>query len=90
MAKLGDRVLFRVAENHRTKTVKGGEELAGSIYHPEMTEFVGIVGRVHVIAKAQFCDLQLLIPNADPKWVGRVAEGDEPGEFELLEAPAKK
>lgn len=76
MAVLGDRVIFTVPSIHETKTVKGDKEVLGSIYHAEMRQFAGMVGRVHEDGSAS---LLIFPPNGAPRWVDAV-----PGEhFEI-------
>lgn len=76
---LGLPVLFQASEVHRTKTVRGGETLEGSVFHPELVHFAGIIGRIHDDGTA---DIALIIPNhSDLRWVANVPEGDGPGCF---------
>lgn len=86
MAHLGDTVIFRAARNAFTETLKGKDRLRGSHFHPEMTEFAGIVGRVHADGSA---DLQILVPNQPTRWVDAVPEGHGPGTFSLQAAAPK-
>ncbi len=78
MPHLGAAVVYRVHDEHKTKTLKGEATLHGSVHHPELTEFAGIVGRVHDDGS---CDILLLIPNREPKWVDRVHAGDGDHQF---------
>lgn len=83
---LGFPVIFRVAEGHLTKTVRGGVELEGSIFHAEQTEFAGIIGRIRPAGdtpeSVTTADIALIIPGqSDLRWVEGVPEGDEPGSF---------
>ena len=82
MAKLGDRVLYAVHDGHKTETVKGDKKLAGSVHHPELTEFAGLVGRLHADGS---CDIAILVPNGELKWVDGVTEGTGAHQFTVLE-----
>lgn len=74
---VGAAVVFVAADNHLTKTVRGEQETIGSTFHPNQTEFAGIVGRVD--AEAETVDILIFPPSRDPKWVTGVSEGDGPG-----------
>lgn len=76
---LGFPVVFKVASEHLTKTLRSGRLLDGSVFHAELTEFAGTIGRVNDDGTA---DIALIIPgSADLRWVANVSEGDEPGSF---------
>ncbi len=82
MSKLGDVVVYTVPAGHETTTLETiaakVEEIFGSIHHSEMREFAAIVGNVNIDGT---CDLQLLVPNKEPRWVDAVPEGTGPGTF---------
>lgn len=82
MTKLGDVVVYTVPEGHETtleeKLAEKVAEIFGSIHHPEMRSFAAIVGNVNIDGT---CDLQLLVPNKEPRWADAVPEGTGPGTF---------
>lgn len=83
---LGFPVIFRAAEAHLTKTLRSGQLLEGSIFHPELKEFAGIIGRLRPAGDTEgsvdTADIALIVPgNPDLRWVEGVPEGDEPGCF---------
>ena len=79
MANLGDHVIYQTDPVHHTKTVKHpmGDpaapvvELEGSVHHPEMREFAGIVGRVNDDGTH---DLLIHVPNQPSRWVNGCKE----------------
>lgn len=81
MRPVGTPVVYRVAEHQHATTLKraGEPELQGSVYHSEMTEFAGLVGRAHPDGKT--CDVVIFPPNRAPVWINGVKEGDESGCF---------
>lgn len=83
------------AEHLTTKTVKddnaeGGErqELdGGSTHHPELTEFTGLVTRLHKPESKNAptkADIVIFAPGRAPEHVAEVVEGDDEGEFEFV------
>lgn len=85
-ATLGFPVIFRAAEVHLTKTLRSGLEVDGSVFHPELTEFAGIIGRVRAVGDepdaVMTADIALIIPgHSDLRWIEGVPEGDGPGCF---------
>lgn len=81
--KLGQAVVYRAHAEHKTETVKkdaNGKEitLQGSLHHPEMEEFAGLVGRVHADGSA---DLIIFPPNRPAVWVDAVKQGEGDHEF---------
>lgn len=80
---LGYPVVYTVLEGHRTTTVRGDVEVRGSIYHPEETQFAGLVTRVHADGKA---DLVIFPPGREPRMVAGVEEGAAPGCFREIGA----
>lgn len=70
----------------------------GSIHHPEMREFVGIVGGVRREARTAerdartVYDVLLFVPNKEPRWVDGVVEGSGDHEFRVIadRAPSAK
>ena len=92
MPYLGSHVVYHCAESHKTKTVKAEHgskpvELDGSIHHPELTDFAGLVTREHDTAKgeAETFDIVIFPPGRAPSHIEGVVEGDEPGEIEIVE-----
>jgi hypothetical protein len=100
---LGSHVVFHVPEEHHTTTTKtphGGEavELAGSVHHPELTDFAGLVTRVHpavtavgatktapaVAAKPATYDIVIFPPGRAPVHVENVRVGKDDGQIELV------
>ena len=71
-------VIYRVPLAHHTKTLRGADEVAGSILHPEMTEFAGLATRLYEDGAA---DLIIFAPKRNPQHVERVPEGVGPGTF---------
>ena len=71
-------VIYRAPLAHHTKTLHGTDEVAGSILHPEMTEFAAIATRRYEDGRA---DLIVFAPKRNPQHVERVPEGDGPGTF---------
>lgn len=71
-------VIYRVPAAHYAKTLRGGAELIGSVLHPEMTEFAGLVTRRYEDGTA---DLIIFPPKRTPQHVERVPEGEGPGSF---------
>lgn len=64
----------------------------GSVHHDAMREFVGFVGRVRTETDEKspnhgktVCDIELLIPNRERKWVDGVVEGTGDHEFTVIE-----
>jgi hypothetical protein len=84
--KLCHPVVFTAAIGHQTTTVKtdgpNKGTLLGSVFHPEMRTFAGVVGRVHDDGS---CDLLIFPPNHTPVWVdgAKLGDVDEPGTFAL-------
>lgn len=64
-------VRYRVPEEHHTTTVKGEEEIAGSVHHESLREFTGLVTRSHDDGTH---DLVVFPPNRSPIHVDRVPE----------------
>lgn len=102
---VGQHGIYRVTEGQLTQTVKGSREMIGSVHHPEMTEFFGVVGRVHAAVEAQDATdeapaaaaqperatIGLMVPNKrDIVWVDGVIEGDGPGQFDPEGVPAPR
>jgi hypothetical protein len=79
MSLLGSHVVFRPGEDHhnttKTKHPVTGKEIEhqGSVYHPELREFAGLVTRGY---EDGTCDLIVFPPNRQPVHVERVP--DEP------------
>ena len=71
-------VRYRAAEAHLTKTVRGQDLLEGSIHHPELAEFTGIVTQEHEDGTA---DLVIFPPGRPPAHVAGAQSGDGPGTF---------
>jgi hypothetical protein len=87
MSKLGQAVLYTVPVAHETETTlekiagaveSAAETLLGSVHHQAMRQFAGTVGRENADGT---CDIQILVPNREARWVDGVAEGTEPGTF---------
>jgi hypothetical protein len=81
MPVIGDRVRYTVLDAHKTTTKKGDQELKGSVHHPALTEFAGIVGAVN---EDGTCALQLFVPNKPPTWIDDAMEGAGAGQFVVL------
>lgn len=86
MSKLGHAVVYTVLAAHVVETFleKIGDEVRsifGSVHHPEMTAFAGVVGRVNDDGTS---DIVIFVPNKDVRWVSAVPEGTGPGTFALL------
>jgi hypothetical protein len=81
MSHLGQHVVYRVKDEHRSETVKGSETLQGSVHHPEAAEFAGIVTRSHEDGSH---DLAIFPPDRPVKHIARVTEGDGADQFELV------
>lgn len=80
-------VRYRVHEGHEGETLKDGKTLKGSIHHPELTEFTGLVTRSHGDGTH---DIVIFPPNRAPVHVNGVGEGapDKPlGPHQLRPAP---
>ena len=77
--------LYRVPDNHRTVTLRGGHELLGSVHHPELAVFTGLVTQRHEDGSA---DLIIFPPKRNPVHVENVREGAGPGTFTALAAAA--
>ena len=91
MPELGDLVVFKAAERHRTKTVKGGQELAGSVYHHAHDTFAGIIeAEAAPLPPAdakgkpipQFV-IGLFVPEKPNKVSVTASEGAGPGQFKV-------
>jgi hypothetical protein len=85
-AVLGYPVIFRVADCHLTTTLRAGVQVEGSVFHPELTEFAGIIGRVRPAGETEgsvlSADIALIIPgHSDLRWIENIPEGDGPGCF---------
>lgn len=80
-------VIFSAAEAHLTNTVRAGVEIQGSVFHPEVTQFAGLVTRVRDDGAA---DLIIFPPGRDPRAVEGVEEGDGPGRFQMLGDPREE
>ncbi|HEY2068265.1 MAG TPA: hypothetical protein VGG48_01825 [Rhizomicrobium sp.] len=96
MARLGSHVIYHTHDEHRTVTTKKqlGEEaveLQGSIHHPELTDFAGLVTRLSAGPSAgkkkpaQLHDIVIFPPGRAPTHVEGVSEGREAGEIEVIE-----
>lgn len=81
--KLGSAVTYTVPDHHQTKTVRAEQETIGSVHHPEMLAFAGIIGRIREEGDA---DVLIFPPGRDPKWVLGVEQGEEPGQFQAVSA----
>lgn len=87
--KVGLTVIYFAAEAHHTKTMRGAVEHTGSIFHPDLTEFAGTIGRIRPAGDTpgavETADIGLIIPGqSNLKWVENVPEGDEHGSFRLI------
>lgn len=71
-------VRYRVPDNHLTETKRGDETVHGSVHHPELAEFGGVITRAH--GDGTF-DLVIFPPHRMPVHVDRVRPGDAPGQF---------
>ncbi len=69
MAALGDCVRYNVPEIHHTKTVRGEKEIEGSVHHPGLRAFAGIVGAVNEDGTHS---IMIFPPNHAPVWVDSV------------------
>jgi hypothetical protein len=81
MPTLGHPIVYTVPEMHQTKTVKGETVLEGSVHHPQLQVFSGLVTRVHDDNSA---DLVIFPPNRPPVSVDRAVEGEGIGTFHAL------
>lgn len=82
MSRLGHPVIYTVHDEHRVvANAEGAALVHGSIHHGEMTEFAGIVGRVHASGN---CDIRLFVPNHDSVWVDDVPAGTGGHTFRLF------
>lgn len=86
-------VRYRVHEGHKTETKKGEETLQGSLHHPELDEFTGLVTRSRPDGTH---DIVIFPPNRAPVHVDNVTEGEGAhqirfaGELPKPEHPHKK
>lgn len=80
-------VRYRVSESQLTTTIKGDETLVGSVHHPELVEFTGLVVREHENGRA---DLVIFPPNGTLRHVNDAAEGDGPGSFTRMDLGARQ
>ena len=76
-------VSYETPENHHAKTLRGDVTLHGSIHHPEMTAFTGLVTRVNDDGSY---DLLIFPPARSPVHVAGVPYGTGPGT--CTEAPS--
>lgn len=87
---LGHPVIYRAHEDHHVTTRRtDGEgddarevEVHGSVHHPELREFAGLVTRVH--ADGRKFDVVIFPPNREPRHVDGVAEGTNDHEIEFV------
>lgn len=75
--QLGKAVVYHVHQAHRIGT--------GSIHHPELTDFVGLVTRLHADGSA---DLAVFVPHRGTLWFENIKPGRGPHEFSLSLAGA--
>ena len=88
MSLIGQSVIYRAHENHLTKTLKGDQEVSGSVHHPEMTEFAATVTADNGDGTHR---LQLHIPNHGRLvHVDDAAEGEGPHTFSLVNEPKRR
>lgn len=71
-------IRYRVAAAHQTETVRDGVTHAGSIHHPEQSEFAGLVTRSHDDGSH---DIVIFPPDKPLVHVHRVQPGEGPGTF---------
>lgn len=93
MSRLGAHIVYFAHAAHHTfyhvPPLKPGEEptekhvkVEGSIHHPDLREFAGLVTREHPDGTR---DLVIFPPGKNPTHVEAVPEGSEPGTFHLVE-----
>lgn len=95
MSLIGHPVRYRVPKEHLAETVKGqdgkGRDIvvAGSVHHPERTEFAGTIEHSRVEGKTEVHDITIFV-GGKPIHLRGVTEGDGPGTLTLFTPPAKK
>ena len=70
-------IRYRAPAHHITETVIGEKTVQGSVHHPELAEFAGIVTREH---KDGHADLVIFPPGRAPVHVER-AKADKQGVY---------
>ena len=73
-------VRYRVHDGHLTETLRNGETVKGSVHHPEMAEFAGLITRDN--GDGSF-GLVIFPPNRAPVHIDAATEGDGPHQFRV-------
>ena len=78
---VGFPVIYRVIDAHLTETERFGVMQSGSVHHPELSEFAGVVTRQR--DDGTF-DITIFPPNRPSKTMEHVTWANGPGGFRLV------